>query len=139
MLNPERKVDLSRYMIKKSESDVETSKILLSFNKFEASINRSYYAIFESMRAVIALDLVEFKKHSGVISYFSQNYLKTNIFDKKYAITIKNAFMYRNKSDYEYFYIAAKSDAEEQYNNAKEFLEEVKKYIDKRIMEELDK
>ena len=41
--------------------------------------------------------------------------------------------MYRTKSDYEYFYIAFKSDAENQYNSAKEFLEETKKYLANRI------
>lgn len=135
MLDFKRKIDLAQYMIEKAESDIDTSNILLSIKKYEASINRSYYAVFSCMRAVLALDVVEFKKHSGIISYFSREYLKTNIFDKKYAKTVRDAFMYRNKSDYEYFYIAFKSDAEEQYNNAKEFLEVIKSYVEKRIKE----
>lgn len=132
-------VDLSKYRIETANESLEAALILMENNKYKDSISRSYYSIFASMRAVIALDNKDFKKHSGVISYFQMQYIKEGIFDKKYSDIIKNAFEVRNTSDYDDFYIALKFDAEEQYNNAKEFLEEVKKYIDKRIMEELDK
>jgi uncharacterized protein (UPF0332 family) len=39
---------------------------------FKTSANRSYYCIFHSMRAVLALDSFDSNKHSGIIAAFYQ-------------------------------------------------------------------
>ena len=44
--------------------------------------NRSYYAIFHAIRSVNALDGFDSSKHSGVISHFNQEYVKTGMFEK---------------------------------------------------------
>ena len=41
--------------------------------------HRSYYAIFHAMRAVLALDGIDMKRHSGVMSEFRRLYIKTGI------------------------------------------------------------
>ena len=88
MLNPERKIDLAKYMVQKAENDIDTAKILLNMNKYEASINRSYYAIFSCMRAVLALDVIEFKKHSGIISYFFTRRNRFILFYTKFLLSL---------------------------------------------------
>lgn len=136
MLSKEEKLELSNYRLNSAEENLKDSKTLFDLKSYRNSIGHSYYTIFSSMRAILALDGVDFKKHSGVISYFQREYIKSNILDKNYSYIIDKAFRYRSRSDYQDFYVAYKSDAEEQYNNAKEFLEEVKKYIENRIKEE---
>jgi hypothetical protein len=37
---------------------------------FETAANRSYYCIFNAMRAVLSLDRFDSKKHSGIIDAF---------------------------------------------------------------------
>lgn len=132
----EKSIDLSYYRIKNAENKLYFSKLALDHEGYKNSISDSYYCIFNAIRSILALEDKDFKKHSYVISYFQKEYLKSNIFDRKYSDIIKNAFKCRNLSDYEDFYIAFRSDAEEQYNNAKEFLEAVKTYLEKRINEE---
>lgn len=124
------KLDLAKYRITSSEQKLKASKLLLDAGMYKDSIGRSYYAIFSAMRAILAFDGEDFSKHSGVISYFQREYIKTAVFDKKYSKIIDKAFQIRNRSDYDDFYIAYKADAEEQYNNAYEFLCVVKAYID---------
>jgi len=53
------------------------------------------------MRAVIALDGEDYKKHSAVIARFTMNYLKTEILPREYSKLISNASLIRNRSDYE--------------------------------------
>lgn len=65
--------------------------------------------------------LNDFSKHSAVISYFRQHYIKTGIFDVKFSKYIGDAFTLRNDGDYTYFFETDKSDAELQYNQAVEF------------------
>lgn len=87
------------------------------------------------MRAILALDMVDFKKHSAVISYFHQNYTKTNKLDKNFSEIIKIAEEVRNNSDYDDFFIATREQAEKQIEGAKLFYEAVEKYIEKIINE----
>ena len=75
---------------------------------------------------------MDYKKHSAVISYFQREYIKTQIFDVKYSKYIQEAFQIRNTCDYDDFYIASKSEAEEQCSRAEELLNVTKEYVMKR-------
>jgi uncharacterized protein (UPF0332 family) len=74
--------------------------------------------------------LDDIAKHSGVISYFQKEYIKTEIFDKKYSKYISTAFQIRNNCDYNDFFLVSKDDASEQYEHAKEICEAVEKFLD---------
>ena len=73
----ERIIDLSNYRMEKAKDDLETSEILFKNNKFSQSINRSYYAVFHSVRSLLALQKFDSQKHSGIIAYFIKNFVKT--------------------------------------------------------------
>lgn len=68
-------------------------------------------------------------KHSSIIACFNKDYVKTGIFDKRASKIVKSASVLREKSDYEDFYIASKTDTEEQLSNAIEFIKMVEKYM----------
>ena len=128
MLN-ENRIALSKYRIEKAKETLIVAKLNFENKHYLDSVNRSYYAIFHASRAVLALEGVEFKKHSAVISHFQQYYIKTGIFDKKFSDIISKAFEVRNESDYEDFYVLAKEDVEAQIKDATEFIDEIEKYI----------
>lgn len=121
--------DLSAYRLSMAEEKLYSSKILLDAGQYKDSIGRSYYAIFSAVRAVLAKDKVDFSKHAGVISYFQREYIKTEIFDKKYSKYITIAFQIRNNCDYDDFFIVSRTDAIEQYEHAKELYEAVRIYL----------
>ena len=81
------------------------------------------------MRAVNILDGFDSSKHSGVIAFFNQNYVKTEIFPKDLSKIIKSASGERESADYLDFFIASKADAEEQIKNAEVFINYIKKYL----------
>ena len=81
------------------------------------------------MRAVLALDGIDSKKHSGIISAFRQNYIKTGEFEAVYSDVIKDAFGIRTDSDYQDFYTVSKADAQQQIDDARAFLEAVTEYV----------
>ena len=120
---------VSQWCLQKAESCLDAAKVLFDNNLYEHSVNRSYYAIFHSMRAVLALESFETKKHSGVIARFHMNHIKTGNFDKRFSKIINNSFTVRNFCDYEDFYIAEKSEVAEQLDNAKDFVVAVAAYI----------
>lgn len=126
--------NLMNYRLDNAKEKLESAKLLLDAGKYRDSIGRSYYAIFTSVRAVLANDKVDFSKHSGVIAYFQKEYIKTEYiktgkFDVKYSRHLQTAFQIRNSCDYDDFFIASKQDAEEQYSRAMEFYEEIQNYL----------
>ena len=60
-------MELAKYRLAKSGECSAAANSLLMDGLYAHSVNRSYYAIFHAIRAVLALMGVDFKKHSGVI------------------------------------------------------------------------
>ena len=102
---------------------------------YASANNRAYYAIFHAMRAVLALDGEDFKKHSAVIARFTLNYLKPEILPRAYSKLISNASLIRNRSDYEDFYICSVADTNALFSGAEAFCADVGVYLKKRYAE----
>ena len=121
--------ELMQYRLEMAKERLHASEILLKDGSYKDSIGRSYYAMFTSVRALLAMEGQDFSKHAGVIAYFQKEFVKTGKFDKKYSKYISQAFQIRNNTDYADFFIVSMQDAKEQYDKAKEFLEVIEKYI----------
>lgn len=66
------KIDLSQYRLQKAKEMLASARRDMDAKDFASANNRAYYAIFHAMRAVLALDGEDFKKHSAVIARFTQ-------------------------------------------------------------------
>lgn len=129
-MDKENSVTLSKYRFEQARENLEEASLLFKENKYKGASNRAYYSIFHAMKAICALDEVDFKKHSGVISYFNKEYVSTNIFSRELGKRIGEARFYREQSDYVDFYMITKEECEEQINTAEIFLREVEKYLE---------
>ena len=96
---------------------------------FANAANRSYYCYFHAMRALLITVGFSSKKHSGIISEFRRLYIKTKVFPVEFSDMVKNAFIVRNNSDYEDFYVVSKEEVIQQAKNAKTFLKAIEEYI----------
>ena len=134
MLERTRK-ELSQHRLQKAQEMLTTARRDWDAQDYASANNRAYYCIFHSMRAVLALDGEDYKKHSAVISRFTLNYLKTEVFDRKYGKLISNASLIRNRSDYEDFYICSIADTEALISGAASFYDDVCKYLSERQAE----
>ena len=123
--------DVVRYRLGKARDCLQDAK--MPGVSFQTAANRSYYCIFSAMRAILALDRFDSKKHSGVISAFRKGYIKTGVFPAEFSTIIDKAFEIRLESDYEAFYVVSKAAVAAQVENAGIFLEAVEKYIGERI------
>lgn len=79
-----KKKTLSDYRLKKAKEDLHTAKIMLENQKPAQSVNRSYYAIFHAVRALLAFDLFDSKRHSSIIGYFNQQYIASGYRDSAF-------------------------------------------------------
>ena len=125
--------DYSIRRLEKSADDLDTAQINYNAGKYNASANRAYYSIYHAIRAVLALDDIERKKHSGNISYFRENYIATSIFDRAYSETIKIAEMLRNEADYDDMNTTSAEDAQDLIEKARCFYNAVKEHVINRL------
>ncbi|MCC8138270.1 MAG: HEPN domain-containing protein [Clostridiales bacterium] len=132
----DRQIALCRYRLEKAENCLKSADILAGAKDYYGAANRSYYAIFHSVRAILALDGVDFSKHSGVMAYFQKNYVKTGIFDKEYSKILRAAFDVRSDADYDDYYVISKDKVEKQNSQAQFFLNGIKEYVEKLLDEE---
>lgn len=121
--------ELASYRLQRAKEMLTASEDNLNVKQYRTSLNRSYYAIFHAMRAVNSLEGYDSSKHSGVIAFFTQTFLKTEKIDRSMAKIIKESSYLREKSDYDDFYIASKDEAEKQLEKAKVFVSTVEDYM----------
>ena len=122
-------MDLAKYRLVRAKEDLETAADNLENGKYRASVNRSYYAVFHSIRAITALDHFDSSKHSGVIAFFNQHYVKTCVFDKELSKMIDSCYRLREKADYDDFYLVAKDEAVQQLEKAKKIFQTIESHI----------
>lgn len=124
-----RKQDLSNYRLSQAEDSIKVAQMSFDNGLYKDSINRSYYAAFYAVKAVLALEEVDFKRHKDAIGYFNKTYVATKKFSKELGRKIGMLKQLREKSDYDDFYIAGKEEAENQIKTALMMIQEVKKYV----------
>lgn len=128
MLSDER-ITLSRVRLDAAKEKIRFAGEIIKIGDYKTVANRSYYAVFSAMRAVLALDGFDSKKHSGVIAQFRKEYLKTDVLPRELSVFIDELVEIRQGSDYDDFYIVTKAEVEEQLKNAVIFVNEVEKYL----------
>lgn len=125
----EEKINLSKTRLNIAKERISFAGQIMELGDYKTVANRSYYAVFAAMRAVLALDGFDSKKHSGIIAEFRKNYLKTGILPKELSFIIDSLVEIRQGSDYDDFYLISKEEVTEQYHNAVKFVNTVEKYL----------
>ena len=110
----EEKISLSKTRLLLAKERIAYADEIMKLGDYKTVANRSYYAVFSAMRAVLALDGFDSKKHSGIIAEFRKNYLKTELLPKELSPMIDGLVEARQGSDYDDFYIISKEEVEEQ-------------------------
>ena len=121
-------MDVVRHRLDVAKEDLSAAKLTFEAEQQRAANNRAYYSIFHTICAVLAKEKIAFKKHKDAISYFNQNYVKTEIFSLDLGKRIVKAEEIRHASDYDDFYIATKEEAEEQIMTADELIRLIEIY-----------
>lgn len=98
-------------------------------NRFNVSINRSYYAAFYASKALLLKKGVNTKKHSGNIMKFGLEYVINDNFDGKIAKILSDLQEDRSSADYDFEFDAEKIQAKIDLEKAEKFIEECKKFL----------
>lgn len=87
-----RRIELSKKRLEKAHREYDGAILNKNSNYYEIANTRAYYAAFHAIRALLALDDVDFKKHGSVIGYFNKNYVNTGFVDHSFIETINRRY-----------------------------------------------
>jgi len=128
-VSPKVSNELAKHRLEQAKENFEEAEILYRANKFKGANNRAYYCIFHSIKAVLALEPIDFKRHKDVIGYFNKNYVNTEVFPKDIGKRIVKSSKVREDSDYDDEYSVDSEKTMIQIETAKELIELVEKYL----------
>lgn len=123
--------NLSLYRLDNALSTLEIAKLCMKEKHYRDSINRCYYAAFYAIKAVLALEQIDFKRHKDVVGYFNKAYVATDIFPKDIGKKLGKLKTKREESDYDDFYIVSLEEAQKQMNATEYIVNNVIDYLKK--------
>lgn len=130
MKHDESAVELGKYRLEIAESTYHMAKLCFENQGYRDAVNRSYYATFYALRAVLALEGVDFKRHKDVVAYFNQHYVATGKFDREMGKRIGRLKTMREECDYDDFYVIEQDEVLEQLRTAEIVIGAVKRYME---------
>ncbi len=136
MIGDDRKKSLISYRLELADEALTSAKVLAERNLLRGSANRAYYALFYAASALLASEDLRSRSHSGVLSLIGKHFVKTGKLSKLSAKSLYVAFELRQKSDYEDFTVFSKQQIEELIKDAEKCLEEIKRILKDRGLDD---
>ena len=97
----------------------------------EFAVGRAYYAMFYAAEALLNEKGQRFRKHGGVHGAFAEHFVKTGLLDGRYHRWLLEAFSKRITGDYGIEADLTAEDASLVIDQAREFLEAAKRFLEK--------
>jgi uncharacterized protein len=129
-MNPEDIPQLVRARIEQAVESLEDARTLLASGRSGRSIvNRSYYATFYSVLALLQTIKRVPRKHQGAISLFDREFVHKGVLSRDLSIDLHRVFELRQVDDYEKLAPVSIDEATEALTIAERFLAAVRQHL----------
>jgi uncharacterized protein (UPF0332 family) len=128
-MKPEQLEALLHYRLQQAHETLRESDILLSENALRGTVNRAYYAMFYALLALLATRQLGTSKHSGALSLFDREFVKTGLFPRDLSRSLRLAFNLRQTHDYGEMVEIDLPNARQTLSNAREFVDAVETFL----------
>ena len=122
---------LAWHRLSRAEETFRDGEIMLENGSYNSAINRFYYAGFYAARALLATQELDSSKHSGIISLFQKNFVKTGIIPEHISKALPRSFEERIDMDYEDFVSIGCDEVKKIRDDVRAFIEVCKKELQK--------
>lgn len=124
------KEQLIKLCLEKADLAIKAAKDNLNLKNLETAYNRTYYAIFYATLALAYKEGFATSKHKQLMGWFNKKFIyEEKIFDENMLNIYKDAFLKRQKGDYELIFMVDEKDLEKLLDKSIFFVEEIKKYL----------
>ncbi|MBS3771588.1 MAG: HEPN domain-containing protein [Bacteroidales bacterium] len=121
--------DYIRYRLQRAEESYEDALILAKNQRWNAVVNRLYYACFYAVIALLLQNNIETQSHDGTRTQFGLHFVKTGLIDKKYGKLYSKLFDFRQKGDYGDLYDYDGITISPLINSVREFIDVIKQLM----------
>lgn len=128
-MNDEPIQKLVQLRLRQAKESLLEAKALLEIDLWRGAINRSYYAMFYALLALSVQRQKVISKHSGLIAFFDQDFVKQGILPKELSKSIHLAFQRRQEHDYGNVFEVSLKEAREAYDDAGTFVDAIVQYL----------
>jgi uncharacterized protein (UPF0332 family) len=128
-MNEDNLKALIKYRMEQADETLKEAEILFENASYRGTINRAYYSMFYSVLALLTMKKLGSSKHSGVISLFDREFVKTGLFTRDKSRSLRIAFDRRQTHDYGELIKIEKDIAHDTLKDARGFILAVRKYL----------
>jgi uncharacterized protein (UPF0332 family) len=122
-------VSESQLYLDRAHEDLRAAESNLNQGFYGVAVTRAYYAMFYATSALLASQGIHRSRHTGVISSFSEQFVKTGLIEADYAKMLSHAFDSRLDSDYDLAFVAEQALAQDLWRDAQTFVERAEQYL----------
>jgi len=119
--------DYIKYRLNRADDAFDEALILAENKRWNAVINRLYYACFYSVIALLLENQIETDSHDGARNQFGLHFVKTGKIEKNFGKLFSKLFDYRQKGDYGDLFDFDAEIAEPLIPQVEQFILEIKK------------
>ena len=125
-----KKRQLAFKRLQQADESLDEARYLFDGNKSaRAIINRTYYAMFYAILALLIFEEYGSSKHSGILSFFNIKFIKSGLISKDLGRSVNKAFDLRIRGDYREQIDLTREQVEPFLDKAKKFITEVREYL----------
>ena len=121
--------DLLRYRMSQANDSLREASILRNADAPRGAVNRAYYAMFYALLALLATKQLGTSRHSGAISLFDREFVKTGVFPPELSKALHLAFDRRQTHDYGEMIDLDAETSDEAIADATKFVDAVRQYL----------
>lgn len=125
----ENRDDYIQYRFRRALDTYEEAIILASNNRWNAVINRLYYACFYSVIALLLKRNIETQTHDGARIQFGLHFVKNGLIEKSFGRLYTKLFDFRQKGDYGDMFDFDEETTMPLIGQVKEFLSQIENLI----------
>jgi uncharacterized protein (UPF0332 family) len=115
--------------LKRAHDDLRAAESNLQQGFHGVAVTRAYYAMFYAASALLAHRGIHRSRHSGVVSAFGEQFVKTDLIEPEYAKILTNAFDSRLDADYDLTFVVEEGLAKDSLDQARLFVDRVEQYL----------
>lgn len=122
------------YALEKAHTVFEEAREVANLKRWNLTGNRLYYAFFHMATAMLLLEGVPVKSHSGKIQQFNLYFIKTGLMDVSYGQIFARLFQLRQSGDYDDMFNASEQEIIPYFPVMENFFEEAERIINERLV-----
>ena len=115
--------------LKRADEYLRAAELEISGEFYARSISTAYYAMFYAATAALTSIGIQRAKHSGVISAFGENFVKTNKISAELGRAFSQTMEDREESDYSESPRVDASLARKRLDESRKFVAAIKQYF----------